>query len=209
MLPAGHAAIGPDMPGPAEIFLVRHGQSTFNAAWAESPVDPLHFDAPLSPLGRLQVENARQRLAGMPAPDLVICTPLTRAIQTALGLFGQTNAPIVVSSMHRERLDNSCDVGRTAALLARDFPTLSFEHLQDPWWHDGVHDERGLCMEPDDVFGERVSEFGAWLPAQPGRLIFVVGHGTFFHRLTGQHFANCEIVRWNPAAASVNGPAAE
>ena len=183
----------------AEIFLVRHGQSTFNAAWEESPTDPLHFDAPLSQLGRLQVEEARRRLSALPAPNLVVCSPLTRAIQTALGLFGDTDARIEVTSMHRERLDNSCDVGRSAALLAHDFPMLSFSHLRDPWWHDAERDARNLSVEPEHVFAARVAEFRSWLPAQSAGVIFVVGHGTFFHRLTGRHFANCEIVRWSPA----------
>ena len=186
---------------PAEIFLVRHGQSTFNAAWEESAIDPLHFDAPLSALGHEQVEKAREQLAALPAPDLVVCTPLTRAIQTALGLFGHTEARIEVTCMHRERLDNSCDVGRSAALLAAEFPMLSFGHLRDPWWHDGERDTRNLSVEPDDVFATRVGEFQTWLPTRPGRVVFVVGHGTFFHRLTGHRFANCEIFRWDGASA--------
>jgi hypothetical protein len=43
----------------------------------------------------------------------------------------------------------------------------------------------------------RVEEFRSWVSAQQGRLA-VVGHGTFFHRLTGLHFENCEMVEWNP-----------
>ena len=48
------------------IHCIRHGQSTFNAAAQESRVDPLHWDAPLSELGRLQVAEAASRLRDTP-----------------------------------------------------------------------------------------------------------------------------------------------
>lgn len=40
------------------ISCIRHGESTFNAAWRVNPVDPLHFDARLSDVGRAQVAQA-------------------------------------------------------------------------------------------------------------------------------------------------------
>lgn len=76
---------------------------------------------------------------------------------------------------------------------------LSFQHLNDPWWHQGEPDMRGVPVEPEKNFLERVEEFRTWLGAQEGRLA-VVGHGTFFHRLTGLHFENCEMVDWDATA---------
>ena len=183
----------------AQILLIRHGQSTFNAVFDQTNVDPLHFDAPLSPLGRQQIDLARQKLAMFPPPDLVICSPLTRAIETTLGLFGGSEIPITVTCRHRERLGNSCDVGRPPGVLATAFPMLSFQHLHDPWWHQGEPDMRGVPVEPEEIFLGRVEEFRTWVRAQHGRLA-VVGHGTFFHRLTGLHFENCEMVEWNPTS---------
>jgi broad specificity phosphatase PhoE len=73
---------------PAEIVLcIRHGESTFNAAWAASPADPMHWDARLSDLGREQVRQARALVDRYPV-ELVLVSPLTRALQTAVGLFG-------------------------------------------------------------------------------------------------------------------------
>jgi broad specificity phosphatase PhoE len=183
----------------AQILLIRHGQSTFNAIFDQTNVDPMHFDAPLSPHGRQQVDLVRQKLAILPPPDLVICSPLTRAIETTLGLFGDSKIPITVTCRHRERLGNSCDVGRSPSVLAAAFPMLSFQHLRDPWWHKGEPDMRGVPVEPEEIFLRRVEEFRTWMGAQEGRLA-VVGHGTFFHRLTGLHFENCEMVDWNPTA---------
>jgi glucosyl-3-phosphoglycerate phosphatase len=119
---------------PKDIYLIRHGQSTFNAIFDLNGVDPLHFDARLSPLGIAQVAATRPA-ASQIAPDLIVVSPLTRAIETAIGLFG--DAPMMISSLHRERLEHSCDLGRAPAALAKEFPLLRFDDLEDPWCYDG------------------------------------------------------------------------
>ena len=178
-----------------DIYLIRHGQSTFNALFELNGVDPLHFDARLSQLGIAQVAATRHAARKIGA-DLIVVSPLTRAIETAVGLFG--DAPMMISSLHRERLEHSCDVGRAPALLAREFPALEFGHLEDPWYFNGEKDGRGVAVEPETLFKERVSAFSTWISARPERSVVVVGHGAFFRYLTGHPFANCEIKKWSP-----------
>ena len=69
------------------VHLIRHGESTFNAAYQETGADPIDFDAPLSPTGHRQVALRRAAFDAL-AVELVVTSPLTRAIETALGLFG-------------------------------------------------------------------------------------------------------------------------
>jgi len=179
---------------PKTIRLIRHAQSTFNAAYEATGTDPLHFDARLSPLGRAQVAQARTMLAPLDH-DLIVVSPLTRAIETALGLFDAS--PVMrIEALARERLSNSCDIGRPPHLLAREFPHLAFGHLDDPWWYEGTRDDRDIPVEPDDVFAERISAFRGWLAARPEATITVVAHGTLLHALTGRAFANCEAFAW-------------
>ncbi len=66
--------------------LIRHGQSTFNAIYAETGLDPFEEDARLTELGHRQVSATRATLAERNY-DLVITSPLTRAIETTLGHF--------------------------------------------------------------------------------------------------------------------------
>lgn len=180
-------------------ILIRHGQSTFNSAFEATGVDPLLFDAPLSELGLEQLRRARVQLASLPKPDVILSSPLTRAVQTALGLFGDSDVQISISALHRERLENSCDVGRSPSALAADFPSLRFDHLENPWWHDGIKDKRGVASEPLDDFHDRVSKFSAWARSLHGNTVAVVGHCTFFGALTGYQFANCEVRCWQPS----------
>ncbi|MFO1302494.1 MAG: histidine phosphatase family protein [Burkholderiales bacterium] len=179
------------------ILCIRHGESTFNAAWAASPTDPMHWDARLSARGREQVRQARASLAEHPV-ELVLVSPLTRAIETALGLFEDHPASpaVEVVPLLRERVENSCDVGRRPAELAAEFSRLSFAHMTDVWWHaEGEPDERGICVEPDARVQARVATFRQSLHARPERTIAVVGHGTFLRYLTGKSLANCEVAR--------------
>ncbi|MFO1302964.1 MAG: histidine phosphatase family protein [Burkholderiales bacterium] len=179
------------------ILCIRHGESTFNAAWAASPTDPMHWDARLSARGREQVRHARDAVQAHPV-EVVLVSPLTRAIETALGLFeGHPASPAMeVVPLLRERVENSCDVGRRPAELAAEFARLSFTHVPDVWWHaDGEPDARGICVEPDALVQARVESFRRALQARRERTIAVVGHGTFLRYLTGKSLANCEVVR--------------
>ncbi|MCC6716717.1 MAG: histidine phosphatase family protein [Acetobacteraceae bacterium] len=182
----------------ATIFLIRHGQSTFNAHHEATGTDPGHIDARLTELGHQQVAAARAQAAALPRPDLVLSSPLTRALQTTLGIFGGSGVPVQVAADHREQLESFCDIGRAPAALAAEFPGLRFDHLDDPWWHSGPRDHRGLPVEPHAVFAGRVAGFTRFLADHPSAIIAVVGHGTFFRHLTGRGFANCEILPWSP-----------
>ncbi len=174
------------------IYLIRHGQSEFNAAFAvQRPNDPMIFDAPLTELGRQQAIEAGKKMAEL-GVEHVIASPMTRAIQTAMHIFGDDH-PITVDPRVREKLDHSCDVGSHPSILERLFEHLSFDHLAPHWWHgDPDHDDR-IQPEPEDVFVKRAREFREWLDAWDQGPVAVVGHGTFFTQLAGHHMQNCEI----------------
>jgi len=182
---------------PRLVHLIRHGQSTFNAHYEATGEDPIHFDARLTEKGHAQVAAAQAQLASTPY-DIVIATPLTRAIQTAQGIFG-SRVPIVIDPVHREWLCSSCDVGRSIRDLAEDFPMLDFAHLSDPWWHHGQPlNQHGFAIEPEHLLAERVAAFKAMIASRAEQRIAVVGHGDFFHRLIGRQMHNCEVVEWQP-----------
>lgn len=183
---------------PPTVHFIRHGQSTFNMHYDGGSKDPLHFDARLSPLGHEQVEAARITLAKSHY-DLVITSPLSRAIQTAQGMFG-ARIPIIVNALHGEWVTWSCNVGRPASELSRDHPDLDFSTLKEDWRHvDGAINEHGITCEPEASFLGRVADFRRMILARPENRIAVVGHGDFFYQLIGKQMSNCELVEWNHA----------
>jgi broad specificity phosphatase PhoE len=185
------------------VHLIRHGQSTFNAHYEETGQDPMHFDARLTELGERQVAQARTLLADR-TYDVVIASPLTRAIQTAHGIFGGRGIPFELCALHREWQMSSCDIGRSVAELQADFPHLDFSTLSDPFWrHDAPACPLGFPQETAQHLMERVAAFTDMIAARPERRIAVVGHGDFFARLIGRHLANCELAEWDLTPVSV------
>jgi glucosyl-3-phosphoglycerate phosphatase len=182
------------------VDLIRHGQSTFNAHWHATGEDPLHFDARLSELGHEQVRARRDAQAGEHY-DLIISSPLTRAMQTTLGVFGDRlgKVPFLVQHLHSERVEQSGDVGRDPVHLIAEFPQFDLSHLPNGWWHNGeTPNEIGVHVEPEERFQARLAAFGDWLRARPEERIAVVGHATFFYHFAGCNLANCAVHRWQP-----------
>ena len=178
------------------VTCIRHGESTFNAAHEATGRDPGHVDARLTDRGQRQVAAARRALRGTPF-DLVVTSPLTRALQTTAGIFAEhpSRPEILVEVLHRECQESSCDIGRAASVLAHEFPDFRIDHLPETWWYaEGEADPRGFHIEPRQMFDARVAGFRDWLTARPERAIAVVGHATFFYHLTGSWLANCEAV---------------
>ncbi|MCJ2052703.1 histidine phosphatase family protein [Methylobacterium sp. J-070] len=187
------------------IVCIRHGESTFNAAHRLGRGDPGLLDARLTPRGEAQAREARERLREIPF-ELVVVSPLTRAIETTAILFGDhpSRPRVLVEVLHRECQESSCDVGRAASEIAAEFPHLDVGHLPEVWWHAEPGCEvGGYPVEPRPLFDARVAAFREWLRARPERTIAVVGHGTFFYHLTGTFLENCGFVELDLDAAPV------
>ncbi|MFZ9448831.1 MAG: histidine phosphatase family protein [Alphaproteobacteria bacterium] len=179
------------------MLLVRHGQSEFNAAFTLTRVDPGIPDPELTPVGRLQAEEAAGRLAGK-GLRRIVASPYTRAIQTAQVIAGRLSLPISIDARVRERAAFHCDIGTPAASLARRFPDLDFGGLGDPWWHDHLALGRA---ETEDELALRAADFRAERAARPDwRDVAVVTHWGFVRALTGRQAQNAEIIFHDPSA---------
>jgi broad specificity phosphatase PhoE len=182
---------------PRTILCIRHDQSTFNAAFEERGIDPMLFDARLTPKGGAQVLAARETMRDVPS-DLVVTSPLSRALQTAFDIFEGhfSNPRFVVEALHRERAEGSCDVGRPPSALRKDYPTLRLDHVPEVWWHDDDGDVNalGLRTEPLGTMMQRIAHFRDFFSGLPEPRIAVVGHGTFFYHLTGTFLPNCGMI---------------
>lgn len=171
---------------------IRHAQSLHNALVLSGESDPMVRDAPLTDLGHDQARGLGSEIGSGTEFELVVITPFTRAIQTALHAFAGAAAPRVILDLHREHLDSYCDVGSEPESLARAFPMLEFGHLKNPWWYVDPNSAAPYEKEPIEALQARVEDFSAWLKARPERTIAVVGHGTFLRHLTGHRFHNAE-----------------
>ncbi len=178
------------------IYLIRHAQSIFNAAHDPLKPDPMMFDARITTLGEFQAQQARSKVEKLDIKTVIV-SPFTRTLQTAHLIFGD-RLPLRVSADVREQLVNSCDVGSAPSKLSKIFPHFDFGHLDECWWYDGEKDKRGISVEPEEVFMERVNSFAGHLKHENIHSAAIVSHGNFIRALTGIKPENCEIIEFDP-----------
>lgn len=178
------------------IYLIRHAQSAFNAVYDRSKPDPMIFDAPITALGESQALKAKIEIDQFDLENVIV-SPFTRTLQTAHLIFGN-RLPFQVNAAVREQLTNSCDIGSPPHELAKDYPHLDFDHLEDCWWHEGEKDHRGFSVEPQEVLQKRADAFADFLKHQRVHSTAIVTHGNFIKALTGTLPQNCEVLRFNP-----------
>ena len=128
------------------IFFIRHGQSESNVAReAKDPhvnTHPRFTDAKLTPLGIKQA-SALQGLVDKWNVDLVITSPLTRAMQTALHAFHNVNVPMHADPMVTEYYSNLIECkGREKELILQEehltslprFSNVCLKRVSREWW---------------------------------------------------------------------------
>ncbi|KAG2489538.1 hypothetical protein HYH03_011989 [Edaphochlamys debaryana] len=173
--------------------------------------DPGMYDTVLTERGKRGARDAVYQAWGLnPAPEVLVVSPLTRALQTAeLAFLPHYKGPVVVEPLARERVWHASDVGSPRAELERKFPDgrYDFSALPDVWWHCAdPSDPRVVGLEPEDAFKERVAEFRRWLAARPESSIAIVAHWGLLYELTGGgDFANCELRTYELVGASGRG----
>ncbi|MDN3260424.1 histidine phosphatase family protein [Streptomyces sp. CSDS2] len=170
------------------LWAVRHGQSTANRAFALAersgttalPVSGRDRDVPLSPLGLAQAHALGDWLAGQPpasGPDLVVCSPFTRARQTWQAMAdrarrgGAAPLPVLVDERVRDREMGVFELHPPTALRARAPEEADRRERLGEWWY------RPPGGEALTDVAVRVGQFVSDLQrAAPSRRVLVVAH---------------------------------
>jgi len=167
----------------------------------------------LSSKGQNQVNDLRNNIKSLKV-DLIVCSPLSRAIQTCLGSFGSVGyREIIVSELCREKLENGCDIGRPISEIRKEYPNLDFSEMKNEiWWYipkelrkeantENYKEifQKKRYQEPEDVLQERINLFKKWLSMRPEKTIAIVSHSTFLMTFMGakEKMANCHVEQFN------------
>ena len=180
-----------------QVYLIRHAQSEANASY-EREDQTIYFDPGITNLGKKQAAIARKLLANIDF-DLIVCSPLTRALQTFEFIFPRPIQNKVVLSFVREYLNDPADVGSQPNELSEKFENFDFSGLQKFWWNNDVPiEEKEINYESIHNLDARVKKFKKWIEARTERKIAVISHGTFISRITDYFPNNCEFQIWYP-----------
>ena len=173
-----------------KIYLVRHGESWHNHFYEMNIKNPPIKDPPLTLKGKIQAYNIREPVKKIDA-DLIVSSPLTRAIQTTLLI--RTKEKVVITSLHTETMTSQGDIGTPKSELKEKYKNLNFDYIEDEiWWYPSE-------KEPQDSVKKRVElfkQFLKYLESLKFEKIIVVGHSNFFWYLLGRKPSNCEICEY-------------
>ena len=172
------------------MFLARHGQTMFNVVFGETKQDPGIEDPPLTETGYAQADELAERFAALNIAR-IICSPYTRALQTADTVANRLDVPVTVDADVRERTAYVCDVGTGTAALAADWPHLDFAHLNEMWWN---REEETI-----PAFHDRCAAFrNEMAVADDWDRVAVITHWGVIRSLTGVRVGNAELIRCDP-----------
>jgi broad specificity phosphatase PhoE len=162
------------------LYFCRHGESEANLQRIFAGI----LDSPLTPRGCEQA-----RLAGLHADelglDLIVSSPLIRALETARIIATEANYPldkIITDELFVERSWGSLE-------------GQSYDAIDDPATHPDA--------EPETAYAERVRAAYDYLQQLEADTILLVGHGSFSGELRGiidpagdhQELPNAQIIK--------------
>jgi broad specificity phosphatase PhoE len=209
VLALSNLAHGASMLSQKRVLLLRHGRTEMNdylnAVPYDSPgfVDPMLVDTRLTEIGRAQAADAAHTLSARVDIELVVCSPLTRALATAELAFarrGGAPLPVVVHPLCAERRWHGADLGRERSALEREFAGAHIDWSLVPaqgGWGYTPHPppKRGpIVEETEGDFIARLAAFCEWLDTRPESTIAVTTHWGVIVALTGQQVDNCALL---------------
>ncbi|CZR58477.1 uncharacterized protein PAC_08369 [Phialocephala subalpina] len=196
------------------IYLVRHAQGEHNIAGPNSLYVP---DAILTPHGHTQCQHLQEAFPNHASIEIVLSSPLRRAIQTAVHSFTpailRPEVKLLLVPLAQEISAKPCDVGHEREdlekemkrLLSNEGQELGFdaERIDYSILEEGWSSKKGLYEDSLQAVEARAAELRKWLWRRPEKEIVLVTHGAFLHYLTedwdnfveshGTAYKNCEF----------------
>jgi len=178
------------------LFLIRHGQSIANRDYDESIA---YRDAGLTEQGIAQAKSLQKELEELQL-DLVVVSPLTRALQTCQNALPPSySGPIFVLSEIAEVCSSYYSCGQKRSVVQPKFPS-SFDWSNIPmdeiwWWrYDQNHHS-----ETNEYQTKRMEKFRQFIQERPEKRIAVFSHGDYLWEfLEGKrpYLANCQVTTY-------------
>lgn len=114
----------------ALVHIIRHGEALHNIQRGYP-----HRDPPLTKAGNVSAKRVNLTVQ----PDLILISPMTRTIETAMNMFpfltktGPFRIPVQIWPDLREANDAVCNKGLSRKELASKFPQFDFSECNEEW----------------------------------------------------------------------------
>mgnify|MGYP001597070650 CR=1 FL=1 len=164
-----------------QITCIRHGKSTHNVDYNERGeiafMDPKHEDANLTNVGIEQAQNLSKNIDTF---DLVVCSPLSRTLQTTLNVFGEIPVIVLDELMEFPLGSHTPNKRKLKSELINLYPScFNFNNIPE---------NPPELSQPEKLenLKDRIFKFNNWIDKRPETKIALVGHclfiSEFLHR---------------------------
>ena len=180
------------------LFFIRHGYSLHNQLYPKMGMsafyDPEVIDSPLLNKGREEALNLRNKESiyeyMTTKVELVLVSPLVRALETADIIFKDSNIPIICEEFLREYPNGKQTCNKRSDILSMQdkFPSINFKNIisnQDIYWNEDRH-------ETLDELNKRIVMTKEYLFNRPEQTIAIVGHSSFIGQFQDNHIRYLE-----------------
>ena len=170
------------------LYAVRHGEATHNVLFKEVGMmtffDENYYDTELTDKGFNQAQDLGNKWVDKDKMDLVIVSPLSRTLQTAVNIFKNTKVKIIALDCLKEYPQglHTCNRRKTKKELIKLFPTIDFSYLdsnEDLMWSD-------IDTEPIEELLRRINKMYDFIENTPHKNIALVGHNSFISMIKDQ-----------------------
>jgi broad specificity phosphatase PhoE len=168
---------------PPLIHIIRHGEALHNVQRGHP-----HRDPPLTEQGN----NATKGIKLTTTPDLILISPMTRTLQTAMNVFPHlkgpepSHIPVQIWPDLREGYDVECNKGLPRADIEAKFPQFDFSECHERW------DYPEHTIEDATARAERVRSRLKGLSEQYKNIAVVTHRGFIAFLAKGRRFDVCE-----------------
>ncbi|KAI8933409.1 hypothetical protein NX059_010024 [Plenodomus lindquistii] len=176
---------------PPLIHIIRHGEGLHNIQRGYP-----HPDAPLTKRGHGATKNIHIPFT----PDLILISPMTRTIQTAINIFPwlhdststTTTIPVQIWPDLRETYDAPCNRGVSRSAMQSAFPQLDFSECHEQW------DYPAGCIDDAIARAESVRVRMKSLSERYDNIAVITHRGFAEFLVKGKRFSLCErrAYRW-------------
>ena len=175
------------------LHLIRHGHALHNELFHKIGVRafkmPAMIDAPLTQEGHFQSIELGKSWSYKTNIELILVSPLTRALETCMNIFGDTDITIECHEFLREYPigEDTCNKRSSLTILKHKYPTIDFNLSmdQDSLWREDYR-------ETFDELEQRLQEMIKYLKSRPEKNIAIISHNSYFGQFKDNHIGYIE-----------------
>ena len=174
------------------LYLIRHGEALHNELFQKMGTKAFRIsatiDSPLTQEGHLQSIQLGNSWNKKHEIDLVLVSPLTRALETSMNIFGDTDIPMECHEFLREYPigEDTCNKRSSLKNIKNNFPKIDFKLTLE---EDILWTEKRETLEELE---NRIRLMIDYLRTREEKNIAIIGHSSYIGQFKDNHIGYLE-----------------